>query len=308
MWRAPSSSPRSTPHPDFPPMTRGASDLFDADGIPWGTRVRAARQLGASVAVSDVAERPHIPVMILNRARREAIFPGNNFSGSASLALTMRSTQVASENVVAVLPGSDAAGEYVAFVAHLDHVGIGTPVKGDAVYNGAVDNASGVAALLSIAAAFSHAARPSRSLLFLATTGEELGEIGSNFFVKHGPIRPADIVAAINIDGASIVPSTNVTVGGGRNPRLRRFVEAAARTLGWEVRLEPLDGEGSDHVPFARADVPSLWVQAALPDGWMDRYYHTPQDDITQPIDFTAMARYAQFNFLAGLGAANGRP
>jgi hypothetical protein len=291
--------------------------VIDADATPWDLRVRAARQVGASEGPLTSPLERRAPTFILNAKRAAELFGGVVQKGSrlglATLRLRMTVNDVTAANVVAVLPGGDKdrRSEYVVYVAHLDHVGIGRPVRGDRIYNGAVDNASGVPTMLAIARAFARSSnRPKRSIVFLATSGEEQGELGSDYFVRHGPLESSHLVAALNIDGASIVPFDEATVGGGASSTLGTHAEEAARRLGIRVVLEPLDAEGSDYAPFLRAGIPSLWIQAALPAGWMDTRYHTPQDDLGQPLDFGAMARYARLNFWTGLLAAdaNERP
>src|SRR5262249_47658469 len=118
-----------------------------------------------------------------------------------------------------------------------------------------------------------------------------------------GPLRTQQIVAAINIDGASIVPFDAIDVGCA--PPLCAHAADAGRQLGIQTNPGALAASGSDHAPFAKAGVPSIWIQAALPPGWMDRYYHTPKDDVLQPIDFDAMARYARITYLVASSEAS---
>src|SRR5207302_1222541 len=185
--------------------------------------------------------------------------------------------------------------------AHLDHVGVGDPVDGDAIYNGAVDNASGVAALLTIAKAFMALPKPpARSILFVATTGEELGEIGSDYLVHHPPVPIDRIVASLNVDGLSFTKFEEAVVGGGSNSSLGRTAANAARQLGIGVKNESIGVGGSDHSPFLLAGIPVLWIFAELADEWMRTRYHTPQDDMNQALDSDAAVRYTRLIFVIG--------
>lgn len=280
--------------------------LFDNPQIPWELRVRAARQLGTSDTQPPTTSSANaIPVVYLHQRFAERLGTGASAASRpigprensrATLRLRQQSREVQSANVVALLPGRDprVAREHVVVVAHCDHVGVGEPSRGDAIYNGAVDNASGVAALLEIAREF--AARPlARSMVFLCTTGEEQGLIGARYFVAQRHRLPGSIVAAINIDGTSIHPFTALDIRGGLNSSLGAVAEEAGRRTGIAVRHESLGVGGSDHSPFLMAGIPPLWIGATLPDDWMRMRYHTPHDDMQQPIDFDAVAAYTRF-------------
>ena len=285
----------------------GALLLLDDSNIPWELRVRTARQLGVNESlIAD--SRPNIPVVFLSRPAAKKILRLDGSAlrvgavlGAAKLHVRQTSREVQSVNVVALWPGADPVGavEHVVVTAHLDHVGIGAPLNDDVIYNGAVDNASGVAALITMADAFaSLPTRPRRSILFLATTGEEQGLVGSDYFVRRPPVPIDSVVAALNIDGTSITPFEQLDIRGGSNSSLGGIAEAAAKQMGFSVRLQPLGVGGSDHSPFLLAGVPPLWIGAALPNDWMQTRYHTPQDDMRQPLDLGAAARYTQFVFV----------
>src|SRR6185295_18686768 len=172
-------------------------------------------------------------------------------------------------NVVALLPGSDPRlrNEYVVFTAHLDHLGIGDPVNGDAIYNGAVDDASGVAALLEIARAFaSLPERPRRSLLFVAFTAEEAGLVGSDYFVHNPPVPPAALAANVNIDGGSMWPFSALFARGADHSTLKAAVDAAAAAVKMPVAADPFPEQASfvriDQYSFIRQGVPALILVA----------------------------------------------
>ena len=293
----------------------GALLLIDDSNIPWELRVSSARQLGVNEALAT-EETATAPVVFLSEEGAKKVFGSLDAAsfkvgavlGEARLRFRQTSRQVQSANVIAVWPGSDDVGsrEHVVIMAHLDHIGIGVPVDGDPIHNGAVDNASGVAALITIADAFaSLPARTARSIVFLATTGEEQGLVGSSYFIRHPPFPIESIVAALNIDGTSITPFEELDIRGGSISSLGTVAEAAAARLRFRVRLGPLGIGGSDHSPFLLAGVPPLWIGAALPDDWMGTRYHTPQDDMKQPLDLAAAARYTQFAFVTAYLTAN---
>ena len=246
---------------------------------------------------------------------------------TASMRIRSRHTSLTSPNVGAVIRGADPIlkDEYVVYTAHLDHLGRGRPVNGDDIYNGALDNASGVAAMLAVARSFvSLPERPPRSILFLATTGEELGMLGSTYFTAQPPVPLANIVAVVNIDGATLMryPFYRVTAVGGENSTLGRTAESAARRLKLEITQATAVPIGSDHAPFLLRGIPVLWVTGAADTGrpdidgkqsqteWMAQIYHSPMDDLSQSLDFGAAATLAQLDFLIGYEVAqnNERP
>jgi hypothetical protein len=289
--------------------SHGAAAFIIVDDVPWALRVRAAHQLGSTAWLPQRTPRTVKAVLYLSGPAAARLF-GKRVDrttgqvgavlGTASLRVRNDLREVKSANVSALLRGSDArlSREYIVVTAHLDHVGIGEPIRGDAIYNGAVDNASGVAALLTIAKSFSALPmRPARSMIFVATTGEEQGEVGSDYFVHHPPVPLEQIVANLNIDGISFTGFEEVEVGGGADSLLGAHAQSAAERLGLRAKNTYIGLGGSDHSPFLEMGVPALWIGAALSDDWMNTRYHTPQDDMTQPLEFAPAVRYTQFVF-----------
>ena len=233
-----------------------------------------------------------------------------------------RHSRVESPNVLGLLHGSDPKleDEVVVVTAHLDHLGIGVPVNGDSIHNGAYDNATGCGALIELARAFaSLPTRPRRSLLFVAVTGEEKGLQGSDYFA-HFPIVPLPrIVADINMDMFLMLePMRDVIVFGGEHSSLGPM---AARAVGLSPVPDPAPEEvvfiRSDQFPFVRQGVPAVFPvlsgarEVAPGDSlspmqrWRRTIYHSPQDDMTQPMDMESGARFMRMQFLLALDVAN---
>jgi Zn-dependent M28 family amino/carboxypeptidase len=216
-------------------------------------------------------------------------------------------SEVECENVAAVLRGTDPRlrDEYVVISAHLDHLGAGVPVNGDSIYNGAMDDASGVASLIEIARALK-AAPPRRSVLFLAVTGEEKGLLGSRYFASHPSIPAASIVADLNLGMFLPIHSLRLlTVYGLAESSLGADIQAVAKTYGVGVQADPEPDRNifvrSDQYSFIREGVPALSFKFGFTPGspeerlqqqWLAQRYHAPSDDATQPVNLAAAARF----------------
>jgi Zn-dependent M28 family amino/carboxypeptidase len=214
-----------------------------------------------------------------------------------------------SQNVAAVYPGSDPAlkNQYVLLSAHLDHLGVGEPIGGDAIYNGAMDNAAGVATLLDIAQTLrEQRIRTKRSLLFLAVTGEEKGELGSRYFAAYPTVDSAKIVANLNVDMfLPLYPLHRVTVYGLDESSLGEVIRKVGPSLGIQVQPDPAPQRSvftrSDQYSFIRDGVPSLMIAFGFEKGspeeekealWLKNRYHAPSDDLNQPVDVQAAGQY----------------
>jgi Zn-dependent M28 family amino/carboxypeptidase len=220
-------------------------------------------------------------------------------------------------NVIGILPGghSEKKDSYVIVTAHYDHLGMGEPVKGDSIYNGAFDNAAGVSALLEMARVFSEASRlPRRSILFLFVTGEEQGVLGSRYYIDHPIVPLYKSVAAINIDGIALFDTFNDIVGiGSELSTLGKRLEAVASELNLKVSSVPsqfLRTESfarSDQIAFAQAGIPSLLTMEGLDYRhmtrdqalekilhWMKHVYHTPFDDLSQTMNIQAAVQHTR--------------
>jgi Zn-dependent M28 family amino/carboxypeptidase len=221
--------------------------------------------------------------------------------------------EVESQNIVGLWPGSDRKlkKEYVVLSAHVDHLGIGDPdpknPDADRLYNGAMDNASGVAMVLDVAAKMKTAhAKPKRSVLFVIVTGEEKGELGSQYFAKHPTVDAKAIVANINTDMfLPLYPLKYLIVYGMNESDLGADIKAVAKDLGVEVIEDPEPQLNrfirSDQYSFIKAGIPAL----AMKDGflkdtpedktfhtWLTTRYHAPSDDLQQPVDLEAAGKF----------------
>ena len=241
-------------------------------------------------------------------ARENKPLPHFPLSVSLRSKLLIGRDPVDAPNVAALLPGSDPQlkNEYVIMSAHLDHVGIGRPVNGDAIYNGAMDDASGIASLLEIARLMHEGHAPKRSILFLAVTAEEKGELGSRYFAAHPTVPFRRIVADINLDMfLPLYPLKVIEVQGLTESTLGDEVRAAASELdvGVQTDREPDQNRfiRSDQYSFIRRGVPSLAFKFGYEFGspeeqirkdWVRDRYHKPSDDLSQPVDQEAAAKF----------------
>jgi Peptidase family M28 len=300
--------------------------------IPWSRASLAASQPGMWIADPDLQDT-HRPMLTVtwNPAHAEKLFAGSGHTFAELLALADAgkpmprfalaaalggkvaavTEAVESPNVVAALPGTDRSKKdsYVVLSAHLDHLGIGEPIRGDRIYNGAMDNASGVASLLEIARTL-HAsgARLRRSVLFLAVCGEEKGLLGSRYFAAHPTVPRQALAADLNMDMfLPIYPLRQLTVQGVDESSLGDDARAVAKGAGIEVVPDRQPDRNhfvrSDQYNFIRNGVPALAFSFGAAPGspeerlradWLTQRYHAPSDDVNQPVDLEAAARFNQ--------------
>lgn len=230
-------------------------------------------------------------------------------------------------NVLALLPGGDAklSPEVVLYSAHHDHLGMkegGQPGE-DTIYNGALDNAAGVAAMLSVAKAFRELPQPPRrSILFAAVAAEEQGLLGSEYLAEHPPVPPGRIAANINIDGANIHGRTrDLTVIGLGKSNLDAIITGLAKTQGRVVKADQLSDRGffyrSDQFNFARLGIPAAYFGSGMdfigrPEGWGKqqreaweaKHYHQPSDELRPEWDLTGAVEDVRLFFLLGANVA----
>jgi len=251
----------------------------------------------------------HSAEEILALAKERKPLPKFALPSSLKARTQVRRSEVESPNVVAILPGSDSRlkDQYVVLSAHLDHVGVGKPINGDSIYNGAMDDASGVATLMEIAERL-HETKTTlrRSLLLITVTGEEKGLLGSKYFAAHPTIKAEQIVADLNVDMfLPLFPLRILTVYGLDESDLGNQARAVAESMGIRVQadLEPQRNIfiRSDQYNFIRHGVPSLAFKVGYEKGspeestakkWLTERYHAPSDDIHQPVDLKAAADF----------------
>ncbi|HKC63037.1 MAG TPA: M28 family peptidase [Pyrinomonadaceae bacterium] len=248
---------------------------------------------------------------------------------TASINLRSEVKRVKAPNVVGILPGRDPKlrDEYVVFSAHWDHLGIGEPDKrGDRIYNGAVDNASGDASIIAIAEALTklpESERPRRSILFLFPTAEEQGLLGAEWYSKH-PLVPLKKTAAdINLDSMNVLgPTTDFVPLGAERSTLKSVVEEIAKERGMTVTPDPRPEQGSfyrsDHFPFAKVGVPSIslkegssyvghtkeWGEQQF-KAYNTAHYHQPSDEYSDSWNFEGMAQEAEIALAIGRRVAD---
>ena len=213
-----------------------------------------------------------------------------------------------SPNIVAMVPGhGKLKDQYVILSAHLDHVGVGRPVNGDSIYNGAMDDASGIATIIEVARLLKESKfKLKRSVIFLAVTAEEKGELGSRYFAAHPTVPFRNIVADINLDMfLPLYPLKVIEVQGLMESTLGETVKAAAAVDGVDVEIDQEPAENrfirSDQYSFIRRGVPALAFKFGYYPGspdettrknWVRDRYHKPSDDLSQPVDTAAAAKF----------------
>ena len=234
-------------------------------------------------------------------ALADASKPVPGFALGQNLRVTVAATQrpVQSYNLVAKLAGADPvlAGEYVVVSAHLDHLGVGQAIKGDTIYNGAMDDASGTASVLGIAARLKAGKRPKRSVLFVIVTAEEKGLLGSRYFAQKPAVPQGSLVANLNFDmPLPFWPLKLVLVQGDQESTLGDTARAAAALQGLALTPDPLPERNSftrtDQFSFVQAGIPALAFkfgfvndtpEFAIEKAWRAERYHAPGDDVLQP-------------------------
>ncbi|MGH9144677.1 MAG: M28 family metallopeptidase [Vicinamibacterales bacterium] len=300
--------------------------------IPWARSTLARLQPAMSLADAALDDAAGQQLSItMNPAHADKLFAGSGHTFAELLALAdggkpvpgfalsarlkattaVERSRVESQNVAGIMRGSDPKrrDEFVVVSAHLDHLGIGGAVNGDTIYNGAMDNASGIAAILEVAASLHETnAKPARSILFLAVTGEEKGELGSRYFAAHPTVPRSAIVANVNTDMfLPLFPLKMLMVLGLDESDLGGDIRATAKAVGVTVQADPEPQRNrfvrSDQYSFVKVGIPALAMkvgydvgtpEAATAAKWTAERYHAPSDDLNQPIDRSAAGKYVE--------------
>lgn len=288
--------------------------------IPWARQKLLSGQPGMYLADKSLREAPDGFVSAsFDPERSQRLFEGSGhswteiaaaadasgpvprFALKPKLAVTVaaRRLPVSSPNLVARLEGSDPKlkAEHVVLSAHLDHLGVGAAINGDRIYNGAMDDASGVASVLDIAGRLKAGPRPKRSVLFVIVCAEEKGLLGSYYFAKRPTVPKASLVADLNFDmPLPFWPLKTVLVQGEAESTLGDDARAAASAQGLALTPDPLPERNSfvrtDQFSFVKTGVPALAFKFGFPKGtpafdiehdWRANRYHSPGDDLQQP-------------------------
>jgi hypothetical protein len=285
------------------------------DGTPFdpngGLKTVAVVEPTSAPALFEAAGKP------LTEILDEADKPGGRPKGfplnaSASITVDTSVRRYSSPEVIGVIEGSDPQlrNEYVVLMGHADHIGVKEGQGGDRINNGALDNAAGVATLIEVARAFAMPnRRPRRSIVVVANTAEEKGLLGAEYFA-HYPTVPVDrITAAIDLDMPMLLYNfTDVVAYGGAHSTLEAALRKAGAAMGVTVSPDPMPEQAvfvrSDHYAMVKAGVPAVMLATGMASGgekawagFLGSRYHQPSDDLTQPIVWSAGARFAELNY-----------
>jgi hypothetical protein len=306
---------------DVPQFRMGSTNWLDKSGTPHDAfPFGGLAQFSQTGAALLFANAPKTLEEAFAAARLSQSQP---FSLTWTARIHTLSTQTTYEspNIIGEIVGSDPVlrDQYVVYTAHVDHLGICPPIDGDNVCHGAVDNASGVSTLLEIARAYASLPRPPRrSVLFVFVTGEEMGLLGSDYFAQAPTVPLNRIVANVNIDGAPglLFSMKDAVAMGDEHSSIDRDAKSAARQLGYTLIPDPKPEEGdfirSDQYSFVQQGVPALYISdgitstdpkingLAVEKKWLVTRYHTPLDNMDQPLDYESAAKAAGLNFLVG--------
>jgi hypothetical protein len=312
------------------PFTKAARDLafpefrwLDKQGQPndYFPELRGVAFVSVPVVEKLFAGQPHKADEIFALAKEGKPLPTFALPVTAKIHNITKSHDTKGTNIVARLEGSDPQlkNEVVVYSAHLDHVGIGPAVKGDTIYNGALDNASGSATLLEIARAVTTMnPRPKRSFLFVFVTGEEAGLLGSDYFAHYPTVPANSMVADINIDEVLMLwPLRDIIAFGAEHSSLDAVIRKAAERFHLVESPDPMPDEvifiRSDQYSFVKQGIPSVMASPGFKSDdpkinpmeifgkWEEERYHQPQDDINQPgLDWKTATEFARYALYCG--------
>ena len=294
------------------PPTHWVDPAGLSGALPVGLRLSlAATEAGAAALFADAARSFAAIAAEADRGGRP-----RGFALPARLHLNRTSQwrDFTSPEVIGVLPGSDPnlAREHVLMMGHLDHLGrdAGAKPGEDAIYNGALDNAAGVATLLEAARLFVESGKPpQRSIMFVANTGEEKGLLGADYLAEHPPVPLGNIAAVVDLDMPLLLyPFTDVIAFGAEHSTVARTVADAAAGMQVKVAPDPMPEESifvrSDHYRFVLRGIPAILLMTGYANGgaaqwkwYLSGAYHSVRDDLSQKIDWSAGARYGELNY-----------
>jgi len=295
-------------HPRTTWVQKGGPPFDPTGGL---TAATVLEQTAADVLFEGSSTR--LP-QILEAAGKGTRPAGFALKTTARLVATTGTRKFSSPEVVGVIEGSDPAlkNEYIALMAHADHIGITGTGPGDHINNGALDNAAGIATLLEVGRAFATSAeRPRRSILLVANTAEEKGLLGAEYFARYPTVPIERITAAIDLDMPILLYDfTDVIAFGASHSTLETAFRQAGSEMGISLSPDPMPEESiftrSDHYPMVKAGVPAVMLATGLANGgdkafgtFLANNYHQPSDDLSQPIVWSAGAKFAELNYRA---------
>ena len=299
------------------------SAWVQADGTAFreAPKIRFGGWLNTPAAEALFAGAPRTLADILAEADRAGGKP-KGFALTPRVKFTRESemTPFDSVNVLALLPGSDPAlaGEVVLLMAHLDHLGMDPNRAGDKIFNGAMDNAAGVAVLLEVARAMAALpVKPKRPILFAAVTGEESGLLGSQYLARNPAVANATVVAVVALDMPILLYDfTDVIVFGAEQSTLGPIIARATQRVGIQSSPDPMPEQGgftrSDHYSFVKEGVPGVHLMTGFANGgekifrdYLATHYHRPSDQLDLPFNWDAAAKFARLNDLIAREIAN---
>jgi Zn-dependent M28 family amino/carboxypeptidase len=316
--------------------------------VPWARTALSRFQMTMQLAAPGMDESAGEQIAIAwNPAHADELFEGSGHKFDDLVAIAESGKQlprfalaaklkaktavkrgsVESQNLAAIYPGTDPKlkDEYVVMSAHIDHLGIGKPINGDSIYNGAMDNASGVASILEVADHLKEAnVKTKRSVLFVVVTGEEKGLLGSRYYSLNPTIPVKSIVADINTDMfLPLYPMKILTVYGLDESTVGDDARVVAQEMGIKTQPDPEPVRNifirSDQYSFVRQGIPSVMVdignekgspEAAIEKKWLTERYHAPSDDLNQPVDKQAAATFNVLveNLIERIANADAKP
>jgi hypothetical protein len=305
--------------PNFNLLTyydRPVVDWVDSTGktASQSTHIGLVATISKGVAEKLFAAARQDLAAVLAAGQKPGTLRGFELPGRLTVNDRMTWQDFTSPEVIGVLPGSDPAlkDQYVVLMGHLDHLGVKADAKPgeDSIYNGALDNAAGVATMLEAAREFVGSGKPPRrSVLFIANTGEEKGLRGADYFAAHPTVPASSIVGLVDLDMPLLLyPFSDVIAFGADHSTVARAVADAAESMGVKVSPDPMPEETifvrSDHYRFVTRGIPGILLMTGYANGgekiWKDflaHHYHQVSDDLTQPIEWDQGARYAELNY-----------
>ena len=297
---------------------------YDRPVVDWVDPTGKTRSQSASAGLvasisPDVASKLFAAVgkdfsRVAGASKQPGAIHGFDLRARLKFSDRMQWNDFSSPEVIGVLLGSDPAlkDQYVVLMGHLDHLGVKPDAKPgeDAIYNGALDNAAGVATMLEAARKFVQSGKPPRrSVLFIANTGEEKGLRGADYFAAHPTVPKDKIVSVVDLDMPVLLyPFSDIVAFGGDHSTVARAIAQAAQSMGVAVSPDPMPEEAifvrSDHYRFVTRGVPAILLMTGYANGgeaiwktFFEKYYHKPSDDLSQKILWDQGARYAELNY-----------